>query len=127
MSRISDGLSPASTSSSSSSCGSVASARASSRRLRPATVSLAAGAIEEVGEADASRDRLGPRERVGAAGRAQVRADGDVLAHAQAGERLHDLEGARDAAPRQHVRRHAGDVVAAIDGCARRSAARSRR
>jgi hypothetical protein len=43
MSRISEGLRPASTSSSRRSTGSVASARASSRRLRPATVSEAAG------------------------------------------------------------------------------------
>ena len=43
ISRISDGLSPAITSSSSSSRGEVASARASSSRLRPATVSSDAG------------------------------------------------------------------------------------
>ena len=44
----------------------------------------------------------------------QVRADQDVLAHRQAGKRLHDLEGARDAAPRQPMRRLAGDVLAGI-------------
>ena len=45
-------------------------------------------------------------------GAREMRADRDVLAHGQPGERLRDLEGARDAAPRQQMRRHAGDVGA---------------
>ena len=61
---------------------------------------------------------LGSGKRIGARGREQMRADRDVLPHRQAGKRLHDLEGARDAAPRQQVRRHAGDVVAGIDDAA---------
>ena len=48
----------------------------------------------------------------------QMRADRDVLPHRQAGERLHDLEGAGDAAPGEPMRRHAGDVGAVIDDAA---------
>ena len=100
MSRDLGGLRPAITSSSSSSFGSVASARASSSRLRPATVRSRPG-----GRAWRQADRAARpprrRERVGAGRAAQVGADRDVLAHGQAGERLHDLEGARHAAPRQ--------------------------
>ena len=115
MSRISDGLSPASTSSSSSSFGSVASARASSSRLRPATVSVSRRPVEHVAEADVAADLLGDGRAPSArAAMAQMRADQDVFAHRQAGERLHDLEGARDAAPRQPMRRLAGDVLAGI-------------
>ena len=67
------------------------------------------------------------RERIGARGRVQMRADRDVLAHGQARERLHDLEGARDAAPRELVRRHAGDVGAVEDDAALARRAGSRR
>ena len=114
MSRISDGLSPASTSSSSRSFGSVASARASSRRFRPATVKRMRRPIEQVAKADIAPDLLGKRERRGAAAMAQMRADQNIVAHRQAGERLHDLKGAGDAAPGEPVRRLAGDVVAGI-------------
>ena len=43
-----------------------------------------------------------------------MRADRDVVVHGQSGERLHDLEGAGDAAPRQAVRGLAGDVGPAV-------------
>src|SRR5262245_53357612 len=45
-------------------------------------------------------------------------ADGDVLVHAEAGERLHDLEGAHDASPRYEMGRHARDVGAAVKDAA---------
>src|SRR5262249_56910434 len=45
-------------------------------------------------------------------------ADGDVLVHGEAGERLHDLEGAHDASPRHQMGRHARDVVAAVKDAA---------
>ena len=114
MSRISDGLSPASTSSSSRSFGSVASALASSSRLRPATVK----ACRPAGRA-CRRDRLRGRpvrrlRALRARAVMQMGADQDVLAHREAGEGLHDLEGARDTAPREAIRRLAGDVLAAI-------------
>ena len=119
MSRISDGLSPASTSSSSRSFGSIASARASSSRLRPATVRLAARPVEHVAEPDRVRDlRRRRRARRRARGRDQMCADRDVLGDGQAGERLHDLERARDAAPGEAVRRLAGDVAAGIEDAA---------
>src|SRR5437762_13749362 len=47
-----------------------------------------------------------------------MRADGDVLSHRQAGERLHDLEGASDAAPGEAIWRCAGDVVAGVNDAA---------
>ena len=114
MSRISEGLSPASTSSSSSSRGSIASARASSSRLRPATVSAVGRPVEQVAEIDGVGDLGRGGERVGARRPVEMRADRDVLAHGQSGERLHDLEGARDAAPGELVRRLAGDVGAVV-------------
>ena len=53
---------------------------------------------------------------------AQMRADEDVVAHRQPGERLHDLEGARDAATGEPVRRLAGDILARHNAPGRRSA-----
>jgi hypothetical protein len=40
-----------------------------------------------------------------------MRAHGNVLAHAEAGKRAHDLEGARDTALRAPVRRQRADIV----------------
>ena len=71
-------------------------------------------AVKHVAEADFASHLFGNSERGGAGAMAQMRADQNVVAHRQPGERLHDLEGARDAAPRKPVRRLAGDVVAAI-------------
>ena len=63
--------------------------------------------IEHAAEADlARRPSSAAASAVGARAMAQMRADADILAHDQAGERLHDLEGAGDAAPRAVVRRH---------------------
>ena len=46
-------------------------------------------------------DSLGRSKRCVARRDVQMGADRDVLAHGEPGERLHDLERARDAAPRQ--------------------------
>ena len=75
----------------------------------------------------ASSDLGGRGERVGARRPRQMRADGDVLAHRQAGKWLHDLEGARDAAPGQPMRRLARDVGAVVDDAASVRRAGSRR
>ena len=87
------------------------------RQLQP----LAAGdgqrigrPVEHVGETDLARHLFGGGKRGLARAMMQMRADPDVLAHRQPGEGLHDLEGAGDAAPRQPMRRLAGDVLAAI-------------
>ena len=72
--------------------------------------------VEHVGQADLAADLLGDGERRLARAMAQMRADQDVLAHRQAGEGLHDLEGAGDAAPREPMRRLAGDVLAGDSG-----------
>ena len=99
ISSISAGFSPASTSSSNSSLGRVASARASSRRLRPHG-QVGGGLVQLRAQVDAARDGLGGRQRVGSPRQAQVRAHGDVLAHRLRAKRLHDLEGARHAQAR---------------------------
>ena len=54
-----------------------------------------------------------------------MRPDCDVLPHAEARERLHDLERAGDAAAGEPVRRHADDIGAIVDDatCARRQEA----
>ena len=122
ISRISVGLRPAITSSSSSSRGSVASARASSSRLRPATVSVPAGRSSRSPRPTCARHLGRPRRAPRRGWRGADGADGDVFAHAQSGERLHDLECARDAAPREPMRRHAGDVLAGEADRRRRSA-----
>ena len=72
---------------------------------------ICGGLVELRGEADLRRHAFGGGERGSAARFAQVRADGDVLAHGLRRERLHDLEGARQAGARIEVRRAAGDVV----------------
>ena len=109
---ISVGLRPAITSSSSSRRGPVASARASSRRLRPATVRSApiwsSWPAMPTMPATASASRCGQL----AVGGAEVGADHDVLAHADLGERLGDLEGAHHAGGADAMRRQAGDVLA---------------
>ncbi len=48
----------------------------------------------------------------------QVRADRDVLSDGQTGERLRDLERARDAAPREQMGGEAGDLIAAVEDAA---------
>ena len=45
-------------------------------------------------------------------------ADGDIFVHSEASERLHDLEGARDASPCQKVRRHARNVRSPVKNTA---------
>jgi hypothetical protein len=88
----------------------VASARASSSRLRPATVRSPAGLVQLRRQADALGHESPPVPAPAPAGAMQVRADGDVLAHGLRREGLHDLEGARHAAARVQVRRLARDV-----------------
>jgi hypothetical protein len=82
--------------------------------LAPATVRLAAGWSSIGARPTACATSSRPRARRRARPR-QMRADRDVLAHGQAGERLRDLERARDAAPRQQMRRLAGDLGALIE------------
>jgi len=47
-----------------------------------------------------------------------MRADRDVLVHGEAGERLHDLECAHDASPRQEMGRHTRNVRPAVKDAA---------
>ena len=101
MSRISDGLRPASTSSSSSSFGLDRERARKLEPLAPRDGEVRGRKLEHRRKADRLRDLLGGGERGGAAAARQVGADRDVLAHREAGERLGDLERARDAAPRQ--------------------------
>ncbi len=74
--------------------------------------------VERRIQPDRAGDVAGGVERIRARGPRQVSADRDVFPHRQAYERLHDLEGAGDAAARQPMRRHAGDVGAIIDDAA---------
>src|SRR5947208_96064 len=98
---ISVWFSPAITSSSSSSAGSVARARASSSRLRSASVSPAAGCAAFA----PSPTRSTTARASSRAGRMpSERADHDVVEHAQARERPHDLERARQSEPADRVR-----------------------
>ena len=80
--------------------------------LAPAHGQVGGGLVQLRAQVDAARDGLGGRQRVGPPRQAQVRADGDVLAHGLRAEGLHDLEGARHAQARGALRRHAGDVPA---------------
>ena len=100
MRSVSVGRRPAITSSSSSSCGAVASARATSSRLRSGKRQRLRRPLRacRTGRAGASpRARVARRARD--VGRAQQRADHDVVFHGQRRKRPHDLERARDAAP----------------------------
>ena len=83
----------------------MASARASSRRLRPADGQVGRGLVELRRQADPLRDASAAASAAARRGCAQVRADRDVLAHRLRGERLHDLEGARHAGARMQMRR----------------------
>src|SRR5262249_34598812 len=74
--------------------------------------------VEEIAEADRACDFRGRVKRVGTRASRQMRADGDVLVHGEAGERLHDLECAHDAAPRHKMGRHARYVGAAVKDAA---------
>ena len=78
--------------------------------------------IEQIAETDLASDRLGNADRVGARGVTQIRADQNVVAHRNAAERLHDLEGPGDAAPRQAMRRLTGRRPRCRSGYARNSA-----
>ena len=113
MASISAGLSPAITSSSSSSRGSVASARAVSSRLRSGSVRLAAGAWRFLREAEPGQQRLGGGARGAERGRALQRAHHHVLERRQAAERLHQLEGAGDAGGADRIGPQPRDVAAA--------------
>ena len=87
---------------------------ASSRRLRRASVSVAAGRSARSARpvnARCSRARCAWASRTLPAPPREQRAGGDVLQHRHLRERLHDLEGAREAEPRDLVRPHARDVA----------------
>src|SRR6202030_2150407 len=97
--------------------------RERSGKLEP----LAAGDRQRLGwpvewsaEADGLRDFRGCGERIVARRAMEMRADGDILPHGQPRKRLHDLEGPRQAAARELVRRRAGNIRAVIDDDARR-------
>ena len=113
---------PAIASSSSSTFGSVASARAISRRLRPGVPRLLRRRMRDRRQPDALDDRLRPRARFRGIGRAQERADHDVLEHRHALERQRHLERARDAELRALLRRQARDVLTFEAAQCRRSA-----
>ena len=108
------GLSPASTSSSSSRRGRALKARASSRRFLPAVVSDPASvsmrsAKPTVATTSRAISRALAHRQVLAA---EAGAHGAVFQNAQAGQRLHDLVRAGDAVARDDVRRLAGDIGA---------------
>jgi hypothetical protein len=63
-------------------------------------------------EAEACEERVRPLRRLAAAGPDPERGDLDVLAHAEAAERVAVLERAREAAPPAAVRRPGGHVLA---------------
>ena len=87
---------------------------ASSRRLRRASVSVAAGRSAQVGQAGEREvlARLRVRLAHAAGVPAEQRAGRDILQHGHFRERLHDLERAREAEPRDLVGPHARDVAA---------------
>ncbi len=74
--------------------------------------------LDEIAEPDQARHLACGRQRALARGLREMCADRDVLAHGQAGERLHDLKGARDAAPGEAIWRQAGNVGAVVDDAA---------
>ena len=119
MSRISDGLRPASTSSSRSSRGSIASARASSSRLRPATVRLAAGRSSAI-----AKTRPRARRRLRQPARRRARGRDRCEPTAMFSRTVRPANGCTiwkvRAMPRRASRSggSAGDVVAGIDDAA---------
>ena len=94
---------PAIASSSSSTLGSVASARAISSRLRPGVPSDRAGASASLLDADALQHGARPGLGLGAMRGAQKRADHHVLQHRHALEGLRHLEGAGEAERRARL------------------------
>ena len=115
MSRTSDGLRPASTSSSRRSRGAMARARASSSRLSAEMVSVVAGCSARERKTHRVRDLGCGGQSVSPGRLVEVRADCDVIEHAQTCERLHGLKGARDASPGEAVRRLARDILAGVE------------
>ena len=103
---------PPVTSSSSSTRGSVASARASSRRLRWPVESVPRVREGLVAEPDPLEQRVGPRARVPHVAGAREGAHHDVVDHAHPRERPELLERARDAQPAHAVRGEAGEPLA---------------
>ena len=89
-------------SSRSKSCGAVASARASSRRLRSMSVRLPSRQLRSPLQADEGQQPLGLRDRARGAAATVEAADQDVLQRGEAGEGAHELEGR--AMPRAHTR-----------------------
>ena len=73
---------------------------------------LAGGLIEHRPKPDLMTDRIRLRQRIGPRRMAQEGPHRDVLAHAEAGKGLHDLEGAGDAGAGALMCRQGGDVPA---------------
>ena len=123
MRSVSVGRRPAITSSSSRSFGSVASARATSRRLRSGSVS-AAGQLPALVEQIEPPQHLDARgaSRAAGSGVAQQRADHDVVLDRERRKRPHDLEGAADAAAADLVGRQPVDALARERDACRRPA-----
>ena len=121
---ISDWLRPAMTSSRKRSWGSMASALASSRRLRSRIVSSVAVRSRMSARPTPLEDLVGLVPRLGraapASARAEHRARRDVLAHGELPERLDDLERPRHAEASDAVARRLRDVLPVEDDRARR-------
>ena len=105
-------LRPALTSSRNNSFGFIASAFASSSRLRIASVSVAADCAACGFEPDEGkmRARLLARGFQALPGLREQRRGGDIVERGEFGERLHDLEGARQSEPRRLIGLDPGDV-----------------
>lgn len=72
------------------------------------------GTIKPIAQADIVADLFGQRQRRLPGAVPQMCADQNIVAHRQAGEGLHDLEGPRDAAAREAVRRLTRYVFAVV-------------
>ena len=112
MRSVSAGRRPAITSSSSSSFGSVASARATSSRLRSGNVSVEATCSRLPCRSSCSSTSRARRRAAGDIGSVQQRADNDVVLDGERRERPHDLERPSDAAPADRVGRQTVDALA---------------
>ena len=109
MRSVSVGRRPAITSSSSSNFGSVASARATSSRLRSGNVSVEASLAALVEQIEPPKQIMRAPPCRGHIGMAQQCADDDIVLDAERGEWPHKLERACDAAPAHHIGRQPFD------------------
>jgi hypothetical protein len=118
---ISAGWSPAITSSRNSTVGRMASARASSIRLRSSTFSLSAAASARWARADELQDLFGLPPRLGQGTRAAVgseeRAHHDVLEHGEVAEGLDHLKGTADAAATSDTATRTPNLLVTASAC----------